>query len=326
METGEVTGGVKRQHVLLEREIESLVEARRYGYCGWERWKELFFKAETKEELIGLLHFGFDVASSREEQVECVCLYLEVADGFRSFASVIPRESNHWRDPDGSPYVKSRQEIAQKARKMLCDKFFKTVEDKNYLFSWVPLIVERAVFEKLIWFFRERSYFGNLPDCNPLGKENHQDEICRAFLQEFIRFVWRNFDLFRGRDFRGNWTSEQIADATAMFRQARPATIEMLDYLKETNRLLFYEYRGDIFDIGAENWQKLEDLALMRGADGKVRFETIEAAVLIGPRIADVLILLRIILKEEERQKAIKEAVEARREAEAALAGLGVKK
>src|SRR5687767_5226686 len=89
----------------------------------WEEWKQLWQAATLKETLLELLHCGFsikDVVLS-----ECICLYLEVADGYKDIQNFTLKEEERnqtWYPKRLEPEM--RLEVAQKALRMLVDKAF----------------------------------------------------------------------------------------------------------------------------------------------------------------------------------------------------------
>jgi len=299
---------------------------------GWLDWLKLWHQAATWQQLIGLLHCGFEVVVREDERREMICFYLKVAEGYRSqdhLAKLFPDDKitgDAWFRPSNQPYFSQRWQVAQKAWKMLCDKIFKNT-GKDHNPSWLRYVCNQRVFSDLLWFFRapEHNYAEtNLPHWR--GDDNHQDTVARTFLKDFLRLVWRGTEIYTDHFLRG-WTyntrEEQAEQADEMFRAARPGTLDLLVYLDWEELLLKSDFRGPIENLAPECWQRLEELALRkdRGKRGEP-CSSVENALVNGSTMAGVVILLRAKYKEVMRLKAIKEAEEAKAEAEKRLARL----
>lgn len=273
-------------------------------------------KAKTSEELIGLLHCGFDVVDE-EEKKRLISFYLKVAAGYRSkehLASLLPeakaKEFDGTRHLSDTPYITKRWMVAQKAWKMLCDKLFKNT-DKEHSPSWLRFVCNAKVFADLLWFFRAPEWSSgetNLPHWR--GDENHQDTVARIFLKHFIRLVWRGCESYPDY-FERYWTyldrEAFLEETSVMFRDARPSTIDLLVYLNWENLLLSNDFRGPIEGLDPACWQRIKEFALRknRGIRGEP-CPTVENALVEGSTMAGVLILLEARHKETIRLKEIK--------------------
>ena len=305
----------------MRRETPHPLVAKGIGYiANWTEWEEIWEKETRTEFLNSLLHFGFEVrASTEEEAIARICKYLEIADGcfdYHTFSADSAQFALYGHRFGVEVNAQSlRYVLGQKAFQMLCQNLFKNTSKENYLPSWLTSItIQPQVFSKILWFFRldDRGNIYNLWDA-----KGHNAEIATNFAREFACFAWKCNDNFY----------DQIHDsATAIFRESRPFMIEILFGLRETNFLLDRE-RYKSFDEACD--KKLEELSLSFKLYGLYGYglldskpKTIEEACFAGSEGARALILLRIMKKESARLERLCEAQKQRREADEEISKL----
>jgi hypothetical protein len=294
----------ERTHILLQRELERDLD--------WERWKKRWNEVKTPEELIGLLHCGFSVSAQYPAgYVDRVCFYLNVADGYSEsesfFLSPSERERGLVSDRLERAF-KKRQAVAMKAWTMLCDHFFKKSEDRERT-TWPNLVIEKPIFEKLLWFFGPLEEIGGRDNFPPRSSEKHDDLTALVFLFEFVRFAWE----FVCRDRHSGERDEKIRE---MFRAERPRLVRILECIGELDFLLRRE------DIDESVLGKLKEMALRKYLWFDKKYRTIPEAIYEGSEAARVYLLLRVKQGEEKRRERFKEAERTARAANQVLTRL----
>lgn len=226
-----------KKHPLAEKELACIQS--------WSKWRELW-KRETRVEIIhSLLHFGFNVrVASVGEEIDRLCLYLEIADSEDGYFSAL-RSGSH---------LEERKGLSKKAFQMLCQNVFK---DKNVdkigyqgIPSWLPIVVQPQVPAKLFWFFRLDDY-GYILNLFCWNNENHLQMIAKDFVLDFCCLVW---DGKPRRD--QNIVSEKTK---AFFLVWRPDVIALLAELGQLDLLFKCERFTEMDEVC---WKKLEALAL----------------------------------------------------------------
>jgi len=278
---------IRQWHQLYKKEID-------FSFS-WKEWKECFNKAQKVHEIVSLLHYGFDAEIYRQanEFQERIFFYLEMAYGYKSiglFSLPEERRNENFHTIFGEctvSYVRSK--IAQKAWAMLCQKVFKNTEEgKSVNPSWWWIVRDDPqILDKIIWFFSEED---NIP--SGIFKSNgHNNRIALDFLYTLAKLAW-----IEHQDYR-NYQESPLPH----FVKNRPKFIKILGHLGKLNFLI-------------EKWQDVtkRDLAILetlafRDKD-KNKFKTIEEAAVAGSQYARVLIVLRVLLKENTRQEKVAEA------------------
>lgn len=275
----------------------------------WEDWKKLWEAATLKETLLELLHCGFsihDVVLS-----ECICLYLDVADGYNDVANLTLKEEERnqtWHPKRHDP--EWRLEVAQKALRMLVDKAF--VDRRKYRWqkpTWAPDIAHPAILEKVIWFF-DASRFSTLSDDNlpDRDSEKHDDVVLTKFIGDFVEFCWE-FEGFRDREEGPVEENQRIGEA---LRSLRPQLLEMMAGADQ----LWYLMRH-LRILDKATLKKLREIALRKEGQVMGPFATIEEALVEGKRMAaEILVLYPSFAKEVERQEQLEKAARMEEQAQ----------
>ncbi len=146
------------------------------GPLYWEEWKERWEACTDYPTAAGLLHAVFDTEigkplyhGSYENEVERICLMLDIADGHRVHGI-------------------SNKEVREQAFVVLTTQFFK----KCGYDSITNLGPE--VRQKLLWFFRaegQRDFMTRNVSWVVYSKEEYLMQLASRYLEQFCTFMWR---------------------------------------------------------------------------------------------------------------------------------------
>ncbi|MCX6786572.1 MAG: hypothetical protein NTU85_02000 [Candidatus Kaiserbacteria bacterium] len=197
-------------HTLLTREIRPI--------RNWYEWLLLWAKTETIEEMLGLLHVGFNVSLEKEtpgeleyDEVDRIIFYFTMADGWADGPSLrLPNDGNkEYRtgfDLNGWVIKKRpfelRQQLAKKAFDMLCMNFFKTElrDDRagsspEFQTEWEKIVTSKRLFPIIQKFFEVKDLpvngmvkIRNFSERNE--KRSHNEQLVVKFLLNLTEFVW----------------------------------------------------------------------------------------------------------------------------------------
>lgn len=267
----------KWKHPLREKRISS------HGYS-WMNWLEDWGKACDSNVLTNLLHIGFDVRYSAEENLrERIIFYLEVAHSYSSGRL-------YDFDREDSSSGEMRRRIAKKAWNILCQKIFKNGRADHEIPDWSQYILDEQVFLKVLWFF---SFEDNIPAAS--YKDDHDSEIARKFLVRLVRILWESFGWDRPKP---------------VFIEENK--VQLLRIAFELGELNEFSSR----DVSDEDMKILESFALKNRYDWKLDYESLEeAAVSASGRegsAAQTILMWRILRKERARQRSILAKAEAK--------------
>lgn len=218
--------------------IPSLKEKQLTFIADWNQWLTLWEETTRAEDLLGLLHAGFNVSGGKDEKLgDRVIFFLHIADGFGSPSS-FGRESEHGR-MDTSLGRKNVPEIkaalARKALAMLCQHFFglkKRHELDNHP-QWAHLVATQEIMDAVLAFFRPESW-GHISNLGSFDSER-QAEVVRDFLHDFCRFFWE-FNFFGER-----WSKSDELILTRL-KENRHRLIPLMERLSMLS--LFLSRRG----------------------------------------------------------------------------------
>lgn len=243
----------------------------------WSRWLELWERATTFEELIGLLHVGFNVDFERRthnEQehtfIDRLVFYLGMADGWRQ-AFDYPgeeRDSSRLQLGERGQFVykttgKLRQMLAQKAFDMLAMNFFNWEikvagrHDSEYNNGWTEGVATERLLSALQQFFRvTRQPFSdstevfNLPRFYDTG---HHEKRVVEFVLNLAKFVFL-CKKEHGLGWTANAHDDRIYDR---LDTAKPWVIELLAELRKLDVL-----RELLSDADEASLAKLREIAM----------------------------------------------------------------
>jgi hypothetical protein len=317
-------------HPLLSREVRPM--------RNWREWLKLWNEAMTYQQLISLLHVGFDVIMEKERhwdkgepeytEVDRLVLYFSVADGWndeRAFRKG-RRDLEHNGYDEHGKYTTWREsglcrKVAAKAFELLCSRFFtleysdfdQYKEDWNY--KWVRIVASPVLFPIIQKFWRAeeglvRICISNLRESR-LDKPSHHEERAFAFLVNLANFIWT------WRKVEGGWSLSKEENAVkekcdaemrARLDAAKPWMVEILSELDRLDVLEKW-----IFTLDDSCIEKLKEIALRKEfSDSRLvakerKVESVEEALLLGSKAAMFLKRLEVVRKERKRLSKIRE-------------------
>lgn len=286
------------------------------GLATWKQWMEKWRAADTAEELVGLLHVGFDVPYGNDLEggglVDRTTFYLNVAHGY-NYPSIFPGDRNYTcsallKEDRRVPLSNLCGMVAEKAWKMIClrvlDSMSGNWRDWKTAKALCRMAEDKPFFGALANFFSE---VDNLPGW---ANKDHEAEICRRFLHNM---VWLG------------WGYEQIKmSSTNQWFPSGSETEEFLvtirpSLLKISNQLgLWKLFLADGWwqKLSVKDTEMVKKLALSwTDSDGK-KGRSIAEAMHAGSKTAFFYHTLTALQQEEKRQKEEAEAVRRKEEAE----------
>ncbi len=297
----------------------------------WHEWLKLWGAAETIQQMVGLLHCGFDVSIYPHKHGEPAYLpsdrivfYLDVADGWNSMhyhGSDGPK-FDMGTDTNGNAIFRSSGElkllVAQKAYDILCAEFFSLRWNRIRMHSRIyggleEVFASDRLSTRLLDFFRiEKASGPYVKIHNYRGHRAHQehsDKIVLDFLTAVAKLAWEE-----------NGGSRSPARQLKC-DQMRPWSIEVLDCLGELESL-----RDKLTTMGDVSVAKLREVA-MRARFYRMGEQTpvssIPEAVLAGSTAARLLTERDVLIAEKARLASLEAAHRTRQEAERAIKSLG---
>jgi hypothetical protein len=278
---------VRQWHSLCNREIDF--------YISWQNWKEGMAKAQKAHEILGLLHYGFDIDTQGNEDQERIICYLEIAYGYdssRLFSLPSERRDEEFHNIFGwCTKAEARAKVARKAWTMLCQKVFKNTEKGDFRNpSWWEIITrDPQLLDKILWFFSERD---NIP--RGISLNEHNNQIAVDFLYTLAKYAWIRHSS------RHSYGDEPLSN----FVDNRPRFIKILLYLGRLNFLALNWGRVTKKDLAV-----LEELALCEDGkkSGEKKYKTISEAAISNNEnnheAARILITLKPMIEEKKRQE-----------------------
>jgi hypothetical protein len=255
-----------------------------------------------------------DVYASSEEFVERIDFYLKLADGhygsYNFKFSFDQDMGGRFETSFGKKDISEiRQVLSQKAFQVLCQKVFKnTGNDHAGIPSWIYIVAQKGVLEKIIQFFKPDEE-GRIE--NRMAEEKHLSEIVEKFLMELCKLIWsENEEAER----HGKWP-----------RKTYPNLIEILHGIRKLD-LLFDSECGKIRDedglVLVEVMDKLAELSLKCEIwvnSGFRKPTSIDEAYYGDSQAAKAYILLSVKNAERKRLEEIRELEMQKTEAEKKL-------
>lgn len=268
-------------HTTLTREIRPI--------RNWHEWLARWQEAETMEEMLGLLHVGFNASLERGaiwektyDKIDRLTFYFTIADGWAdSYLLKISEDENKeyqvGYDQDGHVIRESlrklRHQVARKAFDILCStNFFRTelLDSENCRgyesrIKWEEMITSERLFPVIQNFFRaERGLFGDRIEIRNLSrwddKRSHNEQQAVNFLLNLAKFVWE----WREYEIPSWYTSEQKdemkmrnVEMRSRLDSAKPWMVEVLAQLGRLDVL-----RKWILKLDEVCLTKLKEIAL----------------------------------------------------------------
>ncbi len=316
---------------LLERKVRPIQN--------WHEWLGHWNEAVSVEEMLGLLHYGFNVSlrsykygEPEYDGIDRLGTYFLIADGWSDSEQLENHEDRDQKyemgfDKNGYRIMKSvselRQQVARKAFDMLCHNFFKprSLLESNsdqYEADWenvtssrvLPVI--RAFFELERTRFGDRAMVRNLPYLS-MGYERREYQVAVDFLLALARFTWgweqREIPTWRGSEdqkiiVKYNQETQERLDS------AKPWLVGILSYLDRLDLL-----RPWMTQLDEPCVAKLKEIALrveLSNYRHPVKEDrlvaTVEEACYVGSVSGLFLKHRELMLRESTRLTAILEA------------------
>jgi len=330
-------------HPLLSREIRPL--------SNWHEWLVRWQAAVSIEEMLGLLHVGFNVSIGRHEHgeqeyddIDRLVFYFSIADGWNDhylleFPTDQEKYPHTFNSEQGSP-GKLRQQLARKAFDMLCLNFFKVelLGGGRYGDSladiWESVVVSERFFPIIQNFFRagKRRYSDSVSirNLSYRGSRSHNEEHAVNFLLDLVRFIWGY------KTSEPSWRSDeelkQVRKDNAVMRSrldaSKPWMVEVLVCLDKLDLL-----REWILDLDKPCLEKLKEIALRNRLSEytcpvrKSRtVATLDEACYLDSKAAWFLKEHELRQREHRRLTAIRDAEQAKAKADQKIKELTPKK
>lgn len=335
-------------HPLFAREIRSIRT--------WQEWCERWEKAETVEEMLGLLHAGFETeVTEKRASYPRVVFYLGIADGWSDYSLLkTPAKESHENRYTLEKYLeertatsKRRQAVARKAFDMLCLHFFKGYKEpllSNCRDDYREWQLRHDVAEKLLRdlqnFFRiEKSLYSDkiiVRNCPRHETQPHNAEHAVEFLKNLAIFVLDWEDLGYTQYCKEDERKELDARIDAMNAQmnaAKPWAVEVLSYLGALEDLLVVrngfdsdKQRKRALALPKSCLGNLTEIALRarmnNGVAGTRQVKTLEEALYAGSTAARLVTEIEIVRAQHDRLKKILDAEHKKAAAERDLQNL----
>jgi hypothetical protein len=280
-ETSQTTGASQTN----EAPVRTLFSKEIRPIRNWCEWLSRWNNAGSYQEMLGLIHFGFNVRLERYRgdareyrDIDRVEFYLKLIDGWQDpFLLMCPDDNGiefeMGYDARGNLIrvtpSELRHAIANKALESLCQKFFTEpllVDGefkKEFSYQWCNVITKEPIFSLIQNLFRsEDSVFGNSFVIRnlPLGVIlSHKEKILREFLFNIARFLWGwkgpKVGLWMNEEQRKTVENEKTRIQGSL-DAAKPWMIEVLSF---TNNLPLLKQWMSSFDTACVN--KLKEIA-----------------------------------------------------------------
>ncbi|MBU2473027.1 hypothetical protein KKE74_03260 [Patescibacteria group bacterium] len=266
------------------------VYSKRISYISSQKeWQELWDKAKTADELVGLLFRGLKIPLTDEEFYKQVSFYLEVAYGRHNDRYLCSGISS-WTSFGKITISQLSQKVCLDAWKFLCQDFFKDQDKgKGEEPSWFyQLSFNHRIVDKIIWFFMEKD------NCSfSSGFLGHDDKVVIDFLTKLAEYTWSSISYDHRRDLK-QYLFTKRAQMLMIFWN-----IKKLDILFEK-----WHY------VTEEDLNVLKELALIAEPwETEPKYKTVDEAMIgFSYQAAVAYAILNTRIKEKARQDKIKKA------------------
>jgi hypothetical protein len=317
---------VEATHNLFTREIRPI--------RNWHEWLERWQAAVSLEEMLGLLHVGFNVSLDCSQwsekiysNIDRLIFYFMIADGWGDSSLLeIPEDRGNdyqvGRDHNGNVIHKTpselRQLLAQKAFGVLCQNFFKAElhEGRNgFEGDWETVVCSEQLFPIIQKYFRADDrrfssgiHIRNLPYRH--HEQSHSGKLATNFLINLAKFIWRwkEHQIWLSNPDLGELEKQQ-RKVRARLDAAKPWTVEVLSWLGELNVL-----REWIMELDRPCLAKLREIAMRQKLEGhrhsvakERKVSTLDEACYVGSKSAWFLKEYELKRREHERLTSILE-------------------
>ncbi len=337
-----------------ELAVRSLFNRKIRPIRNWHEWLTHWQVAETLEEILGLLHVGFNVPleafnwrEKKYDEINRLISYFTIADGWSDyflFENSEDGDKTYWVYSKKRGILmeqklcKLRQELAAKAFSMLCLNFFNLdlyLKDSQRKFKpeWREVVASERLFPVIQNFFQvqEEKFFPKkmiIRNLTVNGKKSHHERMAIKFLINLANFAWKWEE--------ETWLcpygkEEELEKEREVFcsrlDSAKPWLIEVLSFLGRLDVLEKW-----ILELDESCLKKLEEIAL-RNKFSKYCHSvkedrpvaTLDEARFLNSSAAWLLAKHKLMKKEQERLNKILIAERKRETAEDELNKLNAK-
>ncbi|HVN26264.1 MAG TPA: hypothetical protein VMT99_01240 [Candidatus Paceibacterota bacterium] len=334
-------------HDLFTREIRPL--------HNWNEWLERWQAAVTIEEMLGLLHVGFEVPmgtrhweEKKYDHIDRVLFYMKMADGW-SNGSLLKKAGDPDKEyefgQDKRGYVTKRkphgmrQILAKKAFDLLCQNFFGSFElegsgkhGDEWNRHWELDVVTPRFFPSLVKFFRtEKGWLDEesirIPNLNvPEWQDaSHYEAKARDFVVKLSTFMWgwKEPDYFCGEEEDRAAAVGENEKLRSRIETAKPWILEVLIGLNEWTLI-----RERLLSLDRACLDKLKEIAFRTKLSRHLhpviedrKVASLDEAYFAGSRAAMLLSQRELLLREGRRLQEIRKAHEMKQKAELVIKG-----
>lgn len=301
-----MTSKIATPHPLLGRKI--------VGIETWKDWLKRWEAVSTAEELMSLLHYGFDAGGNVYQDIHTKALfYLSIADGHSGRNGEYigrrrdDKKESRWTDdrvltclrrpspPHEQQYSSTdiRRMLAEKAWEMLCLKFLGgwvfdigSMGNPGWFNYWGDNKEDLEVIRTLLVFYDPKEGANNFG-----SHDKHHRKLERQFLREFIKTAWEVVELEK---YPGN--AKQLGGIIPLCRESRPRLINMMLALQWEKMLLELPYDERTLphlERHVAAWSRQQ----MRSGT------TLETEASNGYKPAQIVLLLRNQIRQVRQQK-----------------------
>jgi hypothetical protein len=320
----EGTADAIRSNPLLMHHLDSIKN--------WNQWMKHWRKTETVEEMVGLLHAGFDIPDSygnspleksheTESKIDRILFYLSLADGWTSPIKTEGEELN-------SEKPLMRQEVAEKAFEMLCCNFFgeqpkqhssgdPNLREKDRHITQVEWEkkVHPLILKALMNFFRVKVTSSNFVTVSNIARHRSNFKLVRPFLIGLSRFLftWQKHYVSSFDTKESSVAHKTNGQFGKILPEARLWMIEILAHLHEIDELKHRELDQacveKIKEIAMREAFETHDSLQVLGVPANRRPVTsLDEACYLGSECAWLLKYRELMDRESARLKALGEA------------------
>ena len=328
-------------HTTLTREIRPIRDLPEW----FERWQA----AATLEEMLGLLHVGFNMLIRQKsweekrgyDRIDLLTFYFTIADGWADsdlleLSGDSGKRYRIRRDSSGDTIEKRPSEVreilAQKAFSMLCLNYFSKVEllvkglRDEFSEIWTTITSERF-FPVIQNFFRiQRRQFSDDLEIRNLYRRrdenrSHSERVTVEFIVNLAKFLWG----WKGPDFTdyknpSDKLKERIDFFATMRERINAAKPWMIDVIAHLNRLDILKDRT--LELDKACLARLKEIALRSRLDEfhhhvtkSRQVTTLDEARYVGSEAAWLLEKYRIMTEQYKRLTGIRDAEQQIRDA-----------
>lgn len=303
--------------------INPLLSRKPLPISNWKEWLTHWENTTSLQEMLGLLHFGFDVEtwSSQNEYTwkDRVLFYLSVADGWSDDMYLyVPDEDRECRyeigrDKYGNGIQKTvrglRQDVATKAASLVFKELNQIPVAVSGKYGPEPNSAWESIFASDFFpyiqsFFRitERSEFSNPEVRNLTAGYVSRYHILQGSLIQFITNLADAMWGWKEPSYFNNDQQKEKAEALrARIEEAKPWMVEVLCRCGKVAKLEEW-----LLSFDEKCLEVIKNIALERGVGDK-QSQSVEEACYQGSKTAWLLIRHRILSQEAKRQKEVQE-------------------